>query len=196
MRKYFTLAFLLFSVITKGQVASDTTVKKVQFYSSLGLGMIDKSFEPAYRSSIHTSTGVEYQFSRHSSGVLALSFDSYGYRKSESQYNVDGSLKTTALALFYRLKFGENKLRPYIMVGGGGDWLSVPTVTVAQATTSFKRQTQFIGIVLAEAGIQMRFLSRHYFLLGVERGQLAKSSLLDNASLGTTTFKVGLVSSF
>jgi len=158
--------------------------------------MIDKSFQPASRSSIQTSTGVEYRFSHHSSTLLMLSFDSYGYRKSGTPYSVDGSLKTTALALFYRYRFGANKVRPYLMVGGGGDWLSVPTVTVAQGTTNFKQQTQFISVALAEAGIQFQFLSRHYFLLGVERAQLAKSSLLDNASVGTTTLKVGLVSSF
>jgi hypothetical protein len=196
MRKSITLLCLLFSIVTKAQVASDTLEKKIHFYSSLGLGMIDKSFKPAARSSIQTSTGIEYRFSHHSSTLLMLSFDSYGYQKIATSYNVDGSLKSTALALFYRYRFGANKVRPYLMVGGGGDWLSVPTVTVAQTTTSFKQQTEFIGALLAEAGIQFQFLSRHYFLLGVERGQLAKSSLLDNKSIGTTTFKVGLVSSF
>jgi hypothetical protein len=196
MRKCIAVACLFFSVVTKAQVASDTLEKKIHFYSSLGLGMIDKSFQPAVRSSIQTSTGLEYRFSHHSSTLLMLSFDSYGYRKSAASYSVDGSLKSTALALFYRYRFGASKVRPYLMAGGGGDWLSAPTVAVAQTTTSFRQQTQFIGVALAEAGIQFQFLSRHYFLIGVERGQLAKSSLLDNNSIGTTTFKVGLVSSF
>jgi hypothetical protein len=65
MRKSLTLSItllcLLFSMVTKAQVASDTLEKKIHFYSSLGLGMIDKSFQPAARSSIQTSTGVEYR---------------------------------------------------------------------------------------------------------------------------------------
>ena len=67
---------------------------------------------------------------------------------------------------------------PYLKAGGGGTFLSFPTVTVLQGTTNIKNETETVGLFLAEAGLQFRIISRYSFLLGLEQDWLGKSTLL------------------
>jgi Outer membrane protein beta-barrel domain len=195
MRQVFTLFFLAFASLSKAQ-DTDTAAKKLDVFSTIGVSFVDKDYEPASGNSIQTTTGLELRLSRPSSLGISLSFDSYGYEKSGPAYKLDGSLRATALGLFYRYKFGSNTWQPYLKAGGGTAWLSLPTVSVEQGTTNIEKKVQNVGFALAEAGFQVRVLPRYSLLIGAEKKWLGKSSLADNTSLGTTSFRIGLISSF
>jgi hypothetical protein len=195
MRKLITLFFLAVALLTKAQVM-DTASKKLDVFSTIGVGFVDNDYEPASGNSIQTTTGLELRLSRPSSLGISLSFDSYGYEKSGPSYNLDGSLRATALGLFYRYKFGSHNWLPYLKAGGGTTWLSLPTASVAQGTANIKKEVQNVGFAVAEAGLQARVLPRYSLLIGAEKKWMGKSSLADNTSLGTTSFKIGLISSF
>lgn len=195
MRKLITLFLFVFAYAAKAQTG-DTATGKLDVFSSLGLSFVDNDYDPASGNSIQTSTGLELKLSRSSSLGLSLSFDSYGYKKSGAGYNLDGSLKATGLGLFYRYKFGSSTWQPYLKAGGGTSWLTLPTVSVSGATTSIKKETQNVGMALAEAGLQARVLPRYSLLFAAEKKWMGKASLLDDTSLGTISFKIGLISSF
>lgn len=194
MRNIITL-FLITLAFAAGAQNSDTKTKGLHAFSTLGLSSVD-NYEPASGNSVQTTTGLEYSFSRLSSLGVALAFDSYGYKKSGSSYNLDGSLKTTGLALFYRQKFGSGTWQPYVKAGGGTTWVSAPTVSVEQAKTNINKEVQNVGMALAEAGLQVRVLPRYSLLFAAEKKWLGKSALSDNTSLRTTGFKIGIISSF
>lgn len=195
MRTFILPSLLLFSItaFAQNEKAAAKAVR-INFFSSIGLGTIDKKFAPATGNSIQTATGIELRFTPASSAGISVAFDSYGYQLSGNSYALDGSLKATGLAAFYRYRFGSSSVRPYLKAGVGGTWLSVPTVSVAQGFTTVKKEVQFISLVSGEAGLQFRLHPRYSFFVGAERGWMANSSLL-NASLRSTTFKIGLVSS-
>ena len=195
MRKLITFLLFLSAYAAKAQT-SDTSTVRLEVFSSLGLSFVDNNYDPASGNSIQTATGLELRLSGMSSIGLGLAFDSYGYKRSGTGYNLDGSLKSTALAAFYRYKFGSSTWQPYLKAGGGTTWLTVPTVSVAQGTTNIKKETQNVGLALAEVGLQARVLPRYSLLFAGEKRWMGKASLLDDTSLGTITFKIGLISSF
>jgi hypothetical protein len=195
MRKIITLSFFAFAIAAKAQ-NTEPAKGKLEVFSTLGVSSVNPDYKPASGNSVQTSTGLEWRLSQPSSIGIALSFDSYGYQKSGTSFNLDGSLKATALGLFYRHKFGSGAWQPYLKAGGGTAWLALPTVDVKQATTTIKREVQNVGVLLAEIGIQARIHTRYSMLLGAEKKWMGKSSLANNTSIGTTGFKIGLISSF
>ena len=195
MRNIITLLLLTLCFAATAQ-NSETKAKGLHAFSTLGLSFVDNDYKPASGNSIQTTTGMEYSFSRLSSIGLVLSFDSYDYNKQGASFNLDGSLKTTGLALFYRQKFGSGTWQPYIKGGGGTAWVTLPTVSVETAKTNIEKVVQNVGMGLAEAGVQIRVLPRYSLLVAAEKKWLSKSTLADNTALGTTGFKVGIISSF
>lgn len=195
MRNTLILLLILCSVTGFAQDTKPVSNSKIRLFSSLGIGMIDKAFEPASGNSIQTATGIELQFSPHSSLAGTVMFDSYRYQLSGPSYQFDGKLKTTGIGLFYRYTLGQSALRPYLKVGGGGAWLMIPTIRVEQGSTIIKNKTEFVGLALAEVGLMTRILQRYSLFLGAERNWLAESSVL-NASLRTANLKIGLISEF
>jgi hypothetical protein len=195
MRRLITL-FLLASAFAAGAQPGDTTTGRLSVFSFLGLSFIDNNYDPASGTSVQATTGLEVKVFRFSGVGLMVSFDSYGFKKSGTGYNLNGSLKASSLVLFYRYKFGSRAWQPYLRAGGGAAWLSVPVVTVAQGTTSFVKSVQGVSVVLAEAGLQAHLLSRYSLLFAVEKKWMGKSSLLDDTSLRTIGFKIGVISSF
>lgn len=195
MRKFIIL-FLFASAFKANAQTSDTTGGKLAAFSMLGLSFVDNNYDPASGNSIQTTTGIELKLSRSSSLGGFLAFDSYGFKKSGTGYNLDESLRMTALAAFYRYKFGSHALQPYLKAGGGTTWITVPVVTVGQGTTTIQKETQNVGLALAEAGLQARVLPRYSLLFAVEKRWMGKASLLDDTSLGTISFKIGFISSF
>lgn len=195
MRKLFTLLVFLASLSATAQSGNEKASGKVFFFSSVGLGTLDKGTNPSYSSSVQTSTGIGLKLSQQSGLGLALNFDSYGYKKTSVQYSLDGSLKATAFYLSYKYLFGTAAWRPFLKAGGGGVRLSVPTVVVNQSTAYIENKPQVVGAVMAEGGVQFRIIPRYDLFLSAEREWMGKSSLLNNTSLGVTTFKLGLVSS-
>jgi hypothetical protein len=195
MRKVITLAILAFAFIAKAQNA-DTAKGKLDVFSTLGLSSVSPDYKPVTGNSLQTTTGLELRLSRFSGIGIALGFDSYRYEKAGTSYNLDGSLKATALVLFYRHKFGTGTWQPYLKAGGGTTWLSLPTVDTKQTTTIIKKEGQNVGVALAELGLQARLHSRYSLLVGAEKRWMGKARLLDNTSPGTIAFKVGLISAF
>lgn len=195
MRKLTMLLLLALTFSGKAQI-NDTATKKLDVFSSIGLGKIDNDFSDASGNSVQTTTGLELRLSPHSGLGASLSFDSYGYQKSGASYILDGSLKATALALFYRYKFGRQNWQPFLKAGGGTAWLTVPMVSVAQGITNIQKKVQNVGVILAELGFQVRVLPRYSLLLGAERKWMAKASFLDDAALGTSSIRIGLISAF
>lgn len=195
MRKLITLFLVLLACAATAQT-NDTTAGKLDVFSTLGLSFVDSDYDPASGNSIQTSTGLELKLSRSSSLGAGLAFDSYGYKKSGTGYALNGSLKATALALFYRYKFGSHAWQPYLKAGGGTSWISLPVVSVGSGTTTIDKKTQNVGLLLAEAGLQARVLPRYSLLFAVDKRWMGKSDLVDDEALGTITFKVGLISSF
>lgn len=169
---------------------------KLHVFSSVGLSWINKSYKPASGNSIQTTTGLELRLSPLSSLGAALSFDSYGYQKAGTSYDLDGTLKATALALFYRFKFSNGTWQPYLKAGGGTAWLTLPVVSTKQGITVIDKEVQNVGVALAEAGFQIRVVSRYSLLVAAEQKWMAKSSLADNTALRSTGIKIGLISSF
>jgi opacity protein-like surface antigen len=194
MKKFIALSVLAFATAANAQ-NNDPAKGKLDVFSTVGVSKVHENYKPASGKSIQTTTGVELRLSRPSSVGLALSFDSYGYKKSGTSYHLDGSLKATALSLFYRYKFGTGNLQPYLKAGGGTAWLSLPTVDVKQ-TTIIKKEVQNVGLALAELGVQVRILPRYSLLIGTESKWMSKSSLAENTSLRTLGFKLGLISAF
>jgi hypothetical protein len=195
MRKIATLFVLAFALTATAQ-NTETTSGNLRVFSTIGVSRIDKDYKPASGNSLQTTTGLQWQLSPHSGIGAALSFDRYGYEKSGASYNLDGKLRTTALALFYSYKFGTATWQPYLKAGGGTAWLSLPVATVKQSVTNIENKTQNVAMALAEAGVQVRVLPRYSLLLAAERKWMAKSSLADQTALRTTGFKIGLISSF
>ena len=195
MRKLITLLAFFVSVYAKAPNGAETSPGKVFFFSSVGLGVLDKGSNPSYKNSVQTSTGIGLKLSQQSRLGLALNFDSYGYKKTGTQYSLDGTLKATALALSYKYLFGTQHWRPFLKVGGGGMRLSVPAVVVTQSTAYVENKPQNLGVAMGEAGVQFRVHPRYDLFFGVEREWVGKSSLLNDVSLGVTTFRIGLVSS-
>ena len=195
MRNIITLFLLAVGFAATAQ-NTEVKAKGLHAFSTLGLSFVDNDYKPASGNSVQTTTGMEYSFSRSSSLGIALSFDSYGYQKETAAYDLDGSLKTTGLALFFRQKFTNGTWQPYLKAGGGTAWVSLPTVSVEQAKTNIRKETQNVGMAMAEAGVQVHVLPRYSLLIAAEKKWLGKSTLADNKSLGTTGFKVGIISSF
>ena len=195
MRKIATLFFLAFATVAKAQT-TDSAAGKLRVFSTVGVSRIDKSYKQASGNSIQTTTGLEWQLSPRSGLGAALSFDSYGYQKSGTSYNLNGRLRATALAMFYSYKFGTGTWQPYLKAGGGTVWLSLPVVTSKQAVTNVETKVQNVAMGLAEAGVQVRVLPRYSLLFAAERKWMAKSTLADQTALGATGFKIGLISSF
>ena len=195
MQKAIIMLALLGSIAAKAQTATDST-GRIFLFSSVGVSFVKKDVNPSFSSSVQTATGIGCNFSLHSSLAVMLSFDSYGYKKSGTSYNLDGALRSTALALFYKYNFGIKTWQPYIKAGGGGVRLSVPTVAVSPGTTNITNEAEELGLLLAEAGLQIRIHNRYSLFFGAEGRWIAKSSLLSNASLHPVTMKIGLISSF
>jgi hypothetical protein len=195
MRKAITLFLLAFALISKAQV-KDSTVGSLHVFSTLGISFVDNDYDPASGNSVQTTTGLELGLSRPSSLGISLSFDSYGYKKTGTSYKLDGSLRATALALFYRYKFGSHTWQPYLKAGGGTVWLSLPTVSIEQGTANIEKKVENVALALAEAGLQAKLLPRYSLLFAAEKRWMGKSDLADKTSLGTTSFKVGLISFF
>jgi hypothetical protein len=195
MRKVITFLLLFFAFAANSQT-NNSGSGKLRVFSTLGISKVDDDYKPATGNSIQTTTGLEVSLSRQAALGAALSFDSYGYEKTGTGYNLDGSLRATALALFFRYKFGTGAWQPYLKAGGGTTWLSLPTVSVAQSVANIKNETQNVGMAMAEAGFQIRVLPRYSLLVAGERKWMGKSSLADNTSLRTMGFKLGLISSF
>lgn len=195
MRKIATLFLLAFALTATAQ-QPETSTGNLRVFSTLGVSRIDKSYKPASGNSVQTTTGLEWKLSSHSGLGAALSFDSYGYKKSGTSYNLDGKLRATALVLFYSYKFGTSTWQPYLKAGGGTAWLSLPVATTKQAMTNVETKVQNVALGLAEVGVQVRVLPRYSLLLATERKWMAKSSLADQTALRTTGFKLGLISSF
>lgn len=186
---------LIYSIAGSAQTATDSS-GSVFLFSSVGLSLLKQGVNPSYASSVQTATGFGYQFSSHSSLAGMLSFDGYGYKKLGTAYNLDGTLRATALALLYRYTFGSRAFRPYLNAGGGGVRFSVPTVNASFGTTNISNKVEILGFLLAEAGVQVRVLARYSLFVGAEGRWVGKSSLLNDASLQPTTIKIGLVSAF
>jgi hypothetical protein len=195
MKKIATL-FLLASAFAANAQDASTTTGKLNVFSTVGVSRIDKAFTPASGNSVQTTTGLEVQLSQQSGLGAALSFDSYGYKKSATSYNLDGSLRATSLVLFYRHKFGNNKWQPYLKAGGGTSWLSLPVATTKQGVVNIEKKVQNVAVALAEVGVQIRVAPRYALLVATERKWMAEASLTDKASLRASGFKVGLISSF
>lgn len=195
MRKAITLFLFAFALISKAQV-KDSTVGSLHVFSTIGVGFVDNDYDPASGTSVQTTTGLELGLSRPSSLGLSISFDSYGYEKTGPSYKLDGSLRATALALFYRYKFGSHTWQPYLKAGGGTAWLSLPTVSVQQGTANIEKKVENVGLALAEVGLQAKVLPRYSLLIAAEKKWMGKSDLTDKTALGTISFKVGLISFF
>ncbi|MDQ6610197.1 MAG: hypothetical protein M3Y85_10295 [Bacteroidota bacterium] len=195
MQKVILILALLGSIASKAQTVKDST-GRIFLFSSLGLSLLSKGVNPFFTSSVQTATGVGCKASPHSAVAVTLSFDSYGYKKSGTSYNLDGTLRGTALALFYTYTFGIKSWQPYVKAGGGGIRLSVPTVAVNPGMTNIRNESETLGLLLAEAGLQVRLHARYSLFFGTESRWIAKSSLLSDASLRPVTVKIGLISSF
>lgn len=198
MRKFATLLFFAISFAANAQTNSDTAGGKLLVFSSLGLSSVNSDFDPASGTSIQTTTGLEYAFSRHSGIGAALGFDSYKYKTSGTSpsYTLDQRLRATTLGLFYRYRFGTGTWQPYLKAGGGIAWLTVPMASGGQSTINITNKTEGVGMALGEAGVQANIHSKYSLLLGVEQKLLAKARSLGDAKLGTLSFRIGLVSAF
>jgi hypothetical protein len=196
MKKLTAILLLISATVVKAQNTTSHSFSKLNFFSSIGLGLADNDFKPASGNSVQTATGLEWQLASQSSIGAGLAFDNYGYEKTGTGYSLDSKLKATNLGVFYRFKIGTSRWRPYLKAGGGVAWLTVPVVTVAPGITSIKREVETVGFALGEAGVQAHVFSRYSLLFGAERDWFGKAALLDNTNLRTTTVKIGVISAF
>jgi hypothetical protein len=195
MRKSISFFFLLFSLASAAQNTSDTTNSKLSFLSSIGIGVVDKDFNPTITNSTQTATGLEYRFSPRLSLTGVLGFDNYGYKKLGATYNFSGKLRATSFDFGLRFKLATGKLQPYIKAGGGAVRYSIPIISTGLAMTTIENRVDVVGMYSGEAGLQFRVFGRYSLFAAGEREWVSKSELLNN-TFRVTTFKLGMISSF